>query len=247
MSSPTSVREIDYPESDGRPMGESDLHRDWMVRIIELMRQRYRGQRVYVSGDLLLYYEEGDPTKVIVPDGFVVKDSDPGRRRTYKLWEEGRPPDVVFETTSRKTRKRDEVEKPELYQQLGVKEYFLYDPTSDYLKPALQGYRLQSGGYARLEADATGALESRELGVLLRLEDGDLMMFDAETGARLQTQAEAEHAALEARDAALKAKEAALQAKDAALQAERAAREAAEEELQRLRRRLGNADEATDL
>ena len=31
LSSPTV--EIDYPESDGKPMGETDLHRDWMVTL----------------------------------------------------------------------------------------------------------------------------------------------------------------------------------------------------------------------
>ncbi|MBW3541361.1 MAG: Uma2 family endonuclease, partial [Planctomycetes bacterium] len=100
--------EIEYPESDGRPMGETDLHRDWMVRLIELLRYRYRGQRVYVSGDLLVYYEEGNPQKYVVPDTFVVKDCDPGRRRIFKIWEEGRVPDAVFEVTSRKTRRKDE-------------------------------------------------------------------------------------------------------------------------------------------
>jgi len=80
---------IEYPESDGKPMGETDLHRDWMVRILEILRYRYRQQRVYVASDLIVYYEEGDPTRSVVPDDFVVMDCDPGRRRTFKTWEEG--------------------------------------------------------------------------------------------------------------------------------------------------------------
>jgi Uma2 family endonuclease len=261
MRIPASLHDIEYPESDGRPMGETDLHRDWIFRIIELMRQRYRGQRVYVSGDLLLYYEEGDPTKVVVPDGLVLKNSDPGRRRVFKLWQEGRAPDVVFETTSRSTRKSDEIEKPELYHRLGIKEYFLYDPTSEYLKPPLQGYRLRSDGYARIAADVTGALASQELGLLLRLEDGDLVMYDAQTGERLQTQAEAEQAASEAKDAALESERAAREAAEAKALAESEARQAAEAkalaesearqvaeaELQRLRRQLGEMDDSVDL
>ncbi len=43
---------IEYPESDGKPMGETDLHRDAMVRHIELLKQYFEGQQVYVSGDL---------------------------------------------------------------------------------------------------------------------------------------------------------------------------------------------------
>jgi Uma2 family endonuclease len=204
MSSPIHVREVEYPESDGKPMGESDLHRDWMFRIIELLKQRYRGQQVYVSGDLLLYYEEGNPKKVVVPDAFVVKESDPRRRRIYKLWEEGRTPDVVFETTSKSTKREDQVKKPKLYQQLGIKEYFLYDPNGEYLNPPLQGYRLESEGYVQLEADASGALESRELGLLLRLEGDDLVMFDSQTGERQQSEAEAERAGRIAAEAELR-------------------------------------------
>jgi Uma2 family endonuclease len=223
MSSQTRLQDIEYPESDGRPMGESDLHRDWMIRIIELLKRRYRGQRVYVSGDLLVYYEEGNPKKFIVPDALVVKDSDPGRRRIYKLWEEGKPPDAVFETTSRSTKKNDQVIKPQLYRQMGVREYFLFDPTSDYLKPALQGYRLEAEGYTQLEPDSSGALESRELGLLLRLERGDLAMYDAQTGARLETGAErAEAAEAEAKAANKRVEAAKIKAEAAETKAEAA-------------------------
>ena len=87
MSVQSAFVEIEYPESDGEPMGETDLHRDWMTRIIDLLKQRYRGQRVYVSGNLLVYYEEGDPTKHVAPDAFVVLECSPHRRRTFKVWE----------------------------------------------------------------------------------------------------------------------------------------------------------------
>lgn len=74
MSSVTIQNEIEYPESDGKPMGETDLHRDWMVRLLEIFRQRYAGQRVYIASDLLVYYVEGTPSKFVVPDCFVVLD-----------------------------------------------------------------------------------------------------------------------------------------------------------------------------
>jgi hypothetical protein len=44
--------EIEYPESDGQPMGETDLHRNWMIRLFDLLSNRYRGQRTYVGCDL---------------------------------------------------------------------------------------------------------------------------------------------------------------------------------------------------
>ena len=40
-----AVIEIEYPESDGKPRGETDLHRKWMNRICDLLSCRYRGQR----------------------------------------------------------------------------------------------------------------------------------------------------------------------------------------------------------
>ena len=198
MSMPSSVlTEVDYPESDGRPMGETDLHRRWMIRIIDLLEHRYRNERVYVSGDLLIYYEEGNPRKFIVPDAFVVLDCEPGDRRVYKIWEEGRVPNVVIETTSRSTRRVDERTKPSTYKQLGIPEYFLYDPTSDYLDPPLQGFRLVRGNYQPIGSDADGCLYSEQLGLHLLLEDGDLVIVDAKTGKLLLTEAESAAAEIE--------------------------------------------------
>jgi Uma2 family endonuclease len=190
MSAGVSVQKVSYPESDGKPMGETDWHRRAIVRLIELIERRYSGQRVYVSGDLLLYYEQGNPKKYVVPDVFVVKDLLPKDRRVYKLWLERKPPNVVIEVTSRKTKKKDQTEKPPLYAKLGVKELFLFDPDADYLDPPLQGYRLGKSGYRPIAPDAEGRLLSKELGIRLRFEESGLQLYDAETGKRLLTAAE---------------------------------------------------------
>jgi Uma2 family endonuclease len=230
----TVDRIVEYPESDNKPMGETDLHRDWMVRILEIMRYRYRGQRVYVASDLIVYFEEGDPTQSVVPDDFVVKDCDPGRRRTFKIWEEGKTPDVAFEVTSRGSRRVDQVWKPPIYAQLGIFEYFLYDPTSDYLAPPLQGFRLGRKRYRRIRPDRRGLLECQSLGITLGLESGELVMRDLATGAVLLTRAEA----AEARVAKLEA--ASEKEKAARLSAEARAVEL-EAELKRLRGRRKRA------
>jgi hypothetical protein len=193
--------EVEYPERDGRPMGETDLHRDWMFRIIDLLKHRYRGQRVYVTGDLLLYYEEGDPSHFVVPDAMVVKDCEPGRRRVFKVWEEQRTPSAVFETTSRSTKREDSSYKPQLFEKLRIGEYFMYDPTAEYLRPPLQGYRLTAAGYEPIVADAGGRLLCQELGLWLCLEDGDLVMYDVQTGERQLTEAEANEAKFHAAEA----------------------------------------------
>ena len=76
---------------------------------------------------------------------------------------------------------------------MGVKELFLYDPTGEYLDPPLIGLRLQSDGPSLMRPD-WGALECRELGLLLRLEFDRLAIFDAKSGTRLLSEAEAAEA-----------------------------------------------------
>jgi Uma2 family endonuclease len=178
---------------------------------LDLHRWRYRQERVYVASDLLVYYQEGDTTKFVVPDDFVVLNCDPGRRRTFKIWEEGCAPDVVFEVTSRSSRTVDWVHKPRVYAQIGVKEYFLYDPTSEYLEQPLQGFRLGEGRhYGQIEADSDGSLRCERLGLVLRLAGQELLMHDGQTMGLLRTQAEE---ADDARQAAeLRAEQAELRA-----------------------------------
>jgi len=195
MTSIIHVTSVNYPESDGRPMGETDEHRKEMVRQMQLLERFFAGQQVYVSGNLLLYYEQGNPRKFVVPDVFVVKGLEPRDRRVYKLWVERQPPQVIIETTSRKTKKKDTETKPALYARLGVKEYFLLDPTQDYLDPPFQGHRLVEGEFVRMQADAQGLLVSEELGLRLQAEEGKLMGYRLDTGERLLTAEEACRAA----------------------------------------------------
>jgi Uma2 family endonuclease len=191
------VQTVYYPESDGKPMGETDWHVNATMRLIELLRRHFAGQKVYVPGNLLLYYEQGNPKKFVVPDVFVVKDVPQRDRRIFRVWVERKVPNFVIEVTSRKTQKKDTVDKPALYAQLGIKEYFLFEPDSEYLEPPqkgyldppLQGYRLGAGGYERIVPDAEDRLESLELGLKLRLEEGQLQLTTPD-GRRLLTGAE---------------------------------------------------------
>lgn len=171
-------------------MGETDEHRDAMIRIIELLKILFKNQQVYVSGDLLLYYEQGNPKKFVVPDAFIAKGLKQKRRRIYRLWVEGVVPQLVVETTSLKTKKKDTVDKLELYARLGIREYFLHDPTGEYLDPPLQGYRLRDGNYERIPAEATGSLYSEELNMRLLVEDGELNLYHPDSTERILTNEE---------------------------------------------------------
>jgi Uma2 family endonuclease len=176
---------VQYPESDGKPMAESDLHRKEMTRLIETLDDFYADQAdVYVSGNLLLYYEEGNPRASIAPDVFVVRGVPKGDRPIYKLWEEGNPPLVVIEVTSKTTRREDQAKKRDLYARLGVAEYFLYDPLAEYLVPPFQGFRLGGGRYRAIEA-IDGGLLNAALGLRLELIDGRLRLIDRQTGSHL--------------------------------------------------------------
>jgi len=227
---------IDYPESDGKPMAETDTHRKQMVYLIEALDDYFRDDpQVYVAGNLFLYYEEGDPHQVVAPDVFVVKGVPKGDRRTYKLWEEGeKGPRVVIEVTSRKTRKEDLGPKKGTYEMLGVREYFLFDPLGEYLAPPLVGYWLEEGGYRRVVGER---LVSEELGLELRVEEGRLWLYDLKTGEKLLSPLEAQ-AARRAEAAARREAEARAKAAEARAEQEAAARRVAEEELARLRAEL---------
>jgi Uma2 family endonuclease len=187
--------EIYYPESDGQPMGETDLHRDAMIALIEALKDHYRDDpNVYFSGDLFVYYEKGKPAAVFSPDAFVVFGVAKRERRTYKVWEEGgKAPDVVFEVTSESTVREDKGSKKEISQWLGVSEYFLYDPEAMYLRPSLQGFRLVHGRYQSITPAANG-LYSEQLNLYLQLDGTQLRLIDAQTGEPLLTPAEAQAA-----------------------------------------------------
>ena len=202
---PIHMLDIEYPETDGKPMAETDVHRQLLTDLIFTLTNFFRDEPdVYVSGDLLLYYVEGDPKKRVAPDVFVVRGVSKRQRRIYKLWEEGRPPDVVIELSSRQTWREDLQVKWRLYEQLGVQEYFIFDPEYDYLDEALVAYRLEDGQYLPLEVKDK-RVRSEVLGLELVDTGETLRLFDPQTGQFLPTameeaearrQAEAEAARL---------------------------------------------------
>ena len=223
--------DIFYPESDGQPMGESDLHRMEMSDLIDALQDRYRdAPGVYVSGNLFFYYEKGNPKAVICPDVFVVHGVPNRLRPIYKLWEEGRVPSMVIEVTSSSTRREDLRTKKDRYERLGVEEYFLFDLLGDYLDPSLQGHLLAGGKYRPMQPAADGSLESRTTGLILLPEEIQLRLVDAATGELLMRSKEAR--------AELRTDKRARKQVEAELNEERFARLRAEEEAARLQREL---------
>jgi Uma2 family endonuclease len=167
-------------------MAETQAHGQVMIDLMHALGRRYAEvPDVYVWGNMLLYYVEGDPRACLAPDLFLVKGVDKHVRRTYKLWEEGRVPSLAIEVTSRSTRAEDTKLKKGVYERLGVDEYFLFDPFGEYLEPRLQGYRLADGRYRALALSMDGSLSSRETGLDLVPEGPRLRLRDAVSGAIL--------------------------------------------------------------
>ncbi len=225
--SPILTPERSYPEeylpaSDGRPMAETDVHRRLMLDLLHALEEHFREQPlVYVSGNISLYYlDERGVRQSISPDVLVVFGVPKKPRRIYKLEAEGKAPDVVIELTSDETKVNDLGDKRYIYATLGVREYFIFDPLHETMRPPLRGFRLENGDYVPLMGSR---LSSEVLGLELRVEQDTLRLYDRKTGKRLLTPGEAEAAR-----------------RDAEVRAEREARErqAAEAEVARLREEL---------
>ena len=204
-STAAAPRVIDYPETDGQPMAETPAHRDVMMDAIQVLRRHFAHRpNVYVSGNMMMYYEEGEPRRCVSPDVFVAVGVEDKDRRTYLLWREAKGPDFVLEVTSRSTRRNDQVTKRALYEWMGVSEYVLYDPLGEYLNPPLQGYRLVGGRYVGWEGTrvpgGVRALHSDVLGLSLhvRARDRALRLYDPVSGEDLLTPVEAAAAREEA-------------------------------------------------
>ncbi len=202
--------------TDGQPMTESDATRDYLIYCVEVLRLYFKSRpHVYVSDNLFIYYEAGNPKASVSPDVFVIFGVSNRQRRSYKAWQEGgKLPNFVVEITSRTTKRQDEEEKPRLYARLGVEEYFQYDPTADYLNPHLRGSQLIDGTYQPLSLATTPEgipyIHSRVLGLDLQLHSPyaglgiaplpkALRFYDPTTGAKLLSREEVEQvrAALE--------------------------------------------------
>ena len=253
----------EYPYSDGKIMAETPKHLDAIFFTMGTLRNWFADQpRVQVGANMFVYYQEGDKTKRLTPDLFVVRGLEALPERSYKLWETGRPPTFVLEVASPSTEQRDRGEKQALYASMGVAEYWRFNPTGFLNDPGLEEVRLAGGvlqglGYKPLESEPDGSIHSEVLGLdirvdgrrgkthLLRLRDPvtrrNLLTYrESEQGRReallkLQRERLARHTAERHQDAAEQAQ---LEAERAQHRAEREAARAkrdAEEEIARLR------------
>ncbi len=231
-----------YPESDGKPMAETDTHRLLIFQLTDMLQ--YAFPNAYVSGNICLYYEEGNPKKMISPDVLLCKSQPPDIKRIYLAWEDQAQLDLVVELSSVSTKAVDHNKKKRLYvETLQVPYYVIFDPEAIYL----HAFERIDGQYQKIDG-RFGRFHLKDLGISIGIQtDGFLRIYDAE-GNPVWTTAErhdlekekAELAEEKAELAEEKAQFAAKEAQEAnsrAAQAE-AQNEALQKEIEQLRRQM---------
>ena len=172
--------EVFYPSSDGEPLAESYVHLCALLATLEVLRQYLLGRQATVLSNQFLYYAQGFPRLRVAPDVMVIFNVAPGGRDNYKIWEEGQVPVVVFEMTSEGTKNQDMGFKKTLYEQLGVLEYWLFDPKGEWIKEQLQGYRLRGEVYEPITDSRCKPLQLR-----LQIEGQLIGFYREDTGEKL--------------------------------------------------------------
>lgn len=188
---PTETADL-YPESDGKPMADTDLHYEWIVWLRQVLERHFaQNPEVYISGNIMMYDIEGPLRTAASPDILVSFGIGRKQRRTYKVWEEGKAPDFVMEFSSRRTYRNDLDGKVAHYAGMGISEYFLYDADRRYLPTPLMGFRLVDGTYDEVSPDIDGGLRSEVLNLDFHLQDIGLAIYDPNAMEWLQTPVEA--------------------------------------------------------
>lgn len=199
----------------------------------------------FAAREMDLYYDATNrQAGRVTPDLMAVLGVPKQYRESYVMWQDHASPSFVLEVLSPSTRGRDLGLKRDIYANLGVRDYFVFDP-GRHVTPRLQGFGLQGGdGRPRPSEALPGGLRgvySEALGLYLCHEEpwppmglhpegmARMRWYDPAAGEPLGTPLEI-------------AQRAADEARQAADEARRAEAEAQREEAQ-ARGRTGAADE----
>ena len=128
--------------------------------------------------------DSGEPVRrMLAPDVFVSFGVQERQRNSYVNWADGKPPDFVLEVLSPSTWRHDVRGKKDIYQRMGVAEYWLVDERTVFVQHPVQGFRLVGKAYRPITPRPVGgARRSDVLGLELDIEDGRLRIRDSATG-----------------------------------------------------------------
>ncbi|WP_035798050.1 Uma2 family endonuclease [Crocosphaera chwakensis] len=230
MLEAVSKTDIIYPSSDGEPVAETYIHLYAILTTLEVLKQYLSGQQATVLANQFMYYSQGLPRMRVAPDVMVIFNVEPGGRDNYKIWEEKEVPQVIFEMTSPGTKNQDQEFKKTLYEQLGVKEYWLFDPKGEWISEKLIGYRLRNNIYEIIEDNISEPLQLQ-----LTVEGQLIGFYRNDTGDKLLIPEELA--------AALQQKETELQQKETELQKEKQKLSDVESMLEKYRQQFGDLPE----
>jgi Uma2 family endonuclease len=236
----TIASPIYYPSGDGQPVAETFDHLYAILITIEVLRLYLQHEQACILGNQFLYYEEGASNKHCAPDVMVIFGVEPGSRDNYKIWEEGEVPRVAFEMTSPSTKGEDEGFKKNLYAEIGIAEYWQFDPKGQWIKEKLRGFRLVNGIYEPIVNGHSEALGLRlevagKLIAFYRLDNGEKLLIPLELyESRQEFQAKARQFQAEARQLQAEARQFQEQ-----LMAERSTTQDLQQQLDRYREQFG--------
>jgi Uma2 family endonuclease len=209
----------------GDVVTQGEPHFDLMIVLADLLRRHYASREdVYVAGDMKMLWgipKMPEPSPDIAVIFGVRRKRDPGRR-SFRCKREGTRPSLIIELVSSidsGTRNNDYEKKVEIYQRVGIPEYFIFDPPSEVTEERLwlTGYRLDAAGrYREVDPDPQGCLFSETTNLLFGVaEDGaSPLVIDVATGRTILNSSQLEDAkqAAEARAQAAEAENARLRA-----------------------------------
>ncbi len=185
-----------YPYYSEEPVTESDAHRLAAAYLDQTLRAYFESRPdVYVSANMFVYYKKGDrEEKKVSPDVFVCFGADKRLRKSFLTWKENAVPQVVFEITSDSSRLSDDGEKRAKYSEMGVQEYYLFDPWGEWIAKQFRAYRREGDELVR----GVG-LRSPLLGLEFEVDGSLLRLIDPRTGLPFPTPEEVRREAEEAR------------------------------------------------
>ena len=166
---------------------------DAIITTVAVLRnylaEKFAERSPVVLADQFLYYAQGFSRLRVAPDVMVIFDIPQQPYDNYKIWETGQIPSVIFEMNSASTQAHDQAKKKELYESIGVLEYWLFDPKGEWIPEKLRGYRCQANlpknDEESLVYEAIADSLSQVLGLRLEVEGSLIGFYRQDNGEKL--------------------------------------------------------------
>ncbi len=183
---------VAYPEQREDDMGETSIHITLIANLLNVLKLFMKERTdVFLSANMNLYFEEGNPDKWLAPDILVAFGVPNHDRSSFQVWKENVAPQIIIEVASERTWKNDVSDKLEVYADIGVEEYYILDPGFEYLPSPMLAFRRE--GKRLLAANIEqNRIRSPRLGLDIVRTENDFRLLDPRTNEFLLTLSESE-------------------------------------------------------